>query len=562
MKFSSLRILSIIVLAAGAAAAQENPAPGTQATPSSLADEIKTLRNALNQQQQQIAVQQQQIGQQQQQIESLQKTLETKAAAAPHVENATLRTNIPSAADTAKDKTPQETPKESPLSFRIGGTEFTPGGFVDFENIFRTTNTGNSSSTSFGAIPFSNTVQGQLTEFRITGQYSRYNLKITGKYGANDITGYLEGDFNGNDPGNVFVTSNPHTNRLRLYWMDLKRGQWEFLGGQSWGWATPNRTGLSPMPADLAITIGEDANIHVGIPYTRAGTFRAVYHFTDSFQWGVAVENPQQFTGAGAVVFPFAFNAQIGGGTIPQFDNGNNPGTPNMTPDFWTKMAWDSNPGGRKMHFEAGGVLTTVKITFVPTVPAAAFQHDTNLGGGVSAATTLSASKNFRFLANALYGKNIGRYMIGLGPDAVVAPVSFAGAACTSTSGCGASISGIHAGTGLGGVEWQARTNTLIGMYYGFAYFQRNAFPDLTSPAASKPFIGFGGINSANSANRSLQEATIDINQTFWRHPQYGAVVLISQSSYLTRSPWFVAPGAPKNAHLFMQFLSLRYVLP
>jgi hypothetical protein len=29
--------------------------------------------------------------------------------------------------------------KESPLSFRIGGTDFTPGGFLDFESIFRTT---------------------------------------------------------------------------------------------------------------------------------------------------------------------------------------------------------------------------------------------------------------------------------------------------------------------------------------------------------------------------------------------------------------------------------------
>jgi hypothetical protein len=30
-----------------------------------------------------------------------------------------------------------ERPKESPLSFRIGGTDFTPGGFLDFESVFR-----------------------------------------------------------------------------------------------------------------------------------------------------------------------------------------------------------------------------------------------------------------------------------------------------------------------------------------------------------------------------------------------------------------------------------------
>jgi hypothetical protein len=562
MKSSSLRVLSVIVLFAGTALAQGNPPPGGQAAASSLADEIKTLRDALTQQQQQIALQQQQIGQQQQRIDSLQKALESNAAGTPHVENAALHTSVPSPTDATRDTPPQETPKESPISFRIGGTEFTPGGFVDFENVFRTTNatssTGNPISTSFGAIPFSNTVQGHLTEFRTTGQYSRYNLKITGKFGANDIMGYIEGDFNGTDPANVYVTSNSHTNRLRLYWLDLKRGQWEFVGGQSWGWATPNRTGLSPMPADLAITIGEDANIHVGIPYTRAGTFRAVYHFSERFQWGVAVENPEQFVAAGAVIFPFAFNAQLG----TQFNANNSTGVPNLAPDLWTKMAWDSTPGGRKMHFELGGVMTTAKLTVLPTVAAASFDHSTNVGGGLTAATTLSMSKNFRFLANAMYGKGIGRYMIGLGPNVVVAPASFNGLPCTSTGGCTATISGVHAGTGLGGFEWQARPNTLFGFYYGFAYFNRNPFPDLTSPLGSKPFIGFGGLNSPNSANRAIQEATIDLNQTFWKSPQYGAVVLISQSSYLTRSAWFVAAGAPKNAHLFMQWLSLRYILP
>jgi hypothetical protein len=41
--------------------------------------------------------------------------------------------------------------------------------------------------------------------------------------------------------------------------------------------------------------------------------------------------------------------------------------------------------------------------------------------------------------------------------------------------------------------------------------------------------------------------------------------VLINQASYLTRAPWFVAVTpvpAPKNAHLFMDYLSLRYILP
>ena len=54
---------------------------------------------------------------------------------------------------------------------------------------------------------------------------------------------------------------NGHTNRLRLYFADLKHGKWEFLGGQTWSWLTPNRNGIGPMPVDLALTYNEDQSL-------------------------------------------------------------------------------------------------------------------------------------------------------------------------------------------------------------------------------------------------------------------------------------------------------------
>src|SRR5215467_12560782 len=303
----------------------------------------------------------------------------------PHILDATLRTSSSSSSTAAvqpvSSAPPQEQPKASPLSFRIGAAEFTPGGFVDFENIFRTTNTGNVSATGFGAIPFSNTVQGHLTEYRSTGQYSRFNIKTTTKFGKNDVTGYVEFDFNGNDAGNVFVTSNGHTDRLRLYWLDLKRDKWEFLGGQTWGLQTPNRIGVSPNPADLSLGYHEDAGIGVGYNYTRAAEFRAAYHFNDNWVWAAAVQNPQQFTG-GEVLFPSLFNAQLGG----QFDAGALPGAPNVGPDILTKLAFDHDfGGGRHFHWEGGAMETAVKITVLaPTNTAtAAFTGHTKVGGGV-----------------------------------------------------------------------------------------------------------------------------------------------------------------------------------
>jgi hypothetical protein len=541
--------ISLLVLTSGLALAQDAQKATLDDT-KPVTDELQALRDTMARQKQQMAEQGRELG-------ALQKAMETKKAGVPHAEDVALHTNPPVNANTEMQGT--EKPKESPLSFRIGGTEFTPGGFVDFENVFRTTNTGNNVTTAFQAIPFSNTIPianaipGHLTEFRTTGQYSRFNMKITGKFGANDILGYVETDFNGNDATNVFTTSNPHTMRLRLYWVDVKRGKWEFLGGQAYGLMTPNRVGLSPMPPDLLITYNEDSNIQVGTNWTRAGQFRLVWHPSDSFQWGFGIENPEQF--AIGVAFPAAFATSLNGQFNPQ--NASN-GTPNVAPDLVTKMAWDGNPEGRHMHFELGAIMTSARATFLPIAPGTpvTFQHTTDLGGGLQSAIVVSMTKNFRMVGNALWGKGVGRYMIGTGPQAVVAPVQVGPASFNAT------LSGIHAGNALFGFEWQASPKSLFAAYYGAAYFWRNAFPDLTSTELVKPIIGYGGIGSPNTNNRAIQEPTVNWDQTFWRNPQYGAVVLVTQVSYLTRSPWFVAPGAPKNAHLTMVFASLRYMLP
>jgi hypothetical protein len=530
---------------------QSNPQSAAQASDDAkITGQIKGLQDA--------------IARQQQQIEALRQELAEKkqADSTPHLTNAALTTGAASANTSLVQE--KEKPAESPLAFRIGGTDFTPGGFVDFTNVFRTTNTGSAVSTGFGGIPFSNSPQGHLTEFRATGQYSRINLKVAGKFGANNVTGYIESDFNGNDAANVFVGTNPHTMRLRLYWLDLKRGQWEFLGGQSWGLLTPNRTGVSPAPSDLALTYSEDANIHVGIHHTRQGTFRVAWHPTDHFAWAVAVENPQQFTN-GEVTVPAAFSVPL----TNQLDGGATPGVPNAGPDIATKLAFDSTPMGRKFHVELGGMLTSAKIAVQPTGGANAFVTHSKVGGGVEAALNFELFKNFRFIGNGMAGDGIGRYLTGLGPQYVVRPVAL------SATSFDTDVSMVHSGGGTAGFEVQAGPKAQFGFYYGGYYFQRNSFNDLTAaavatpiscapalPAINRPCIGFGGTGSASSNNRAIQEGSIEWTQTFWKNPQYGAVLLVTQASYLTRAPWFVTPGNPKNAHLTMGYVALRYVLP
>src|SRR5262249_19787568 len=121
-------------------------ANGTAASNSAIADQLKQLQDALAAQQKQIAVQQQEI-------EALRTQLATQGQA--HVVDAAMHTVVsPDAMPVAAVTQPSSTPEgeqqsnESPLSFRIGAANFTPGGWVDFTNVFRTTNTGNPIGTN------------------------------------------------------------------------------------------------------------------------------------------------------------------------------------------------------------------------------------------------------------------------------------------------------------------------------------------------------------------------------------------------------------------------------
>ena len=73
--------------------------------------------------------------------------------------------------------------------------------------------------------------------------------------------------------------------------------------------------------------------------------------------------------------------------------------------------------------------------------------------------------------------------------------------------------------------------------------------------------IGYSYVGSPNS-QRALWEPTSGVVQTLWKNPRYGALQLVTQYSYVTRVPWFVAPATPKNAHLSMGYVDVRYVLP
>ena len=120
----------------------------------------------------------------------------------------------------------------SPLAFHIGGADFTPGGFMDFSTAWRSATIGSGVATNFPGLPFSNTAAGRLSEFRSSAANSRITLTITENPTKNmAVTGYLEGDFYGNQPANLFVTSNSNTWRMRHFWVNVENGKVGGAGG-------------------------------------------------------------------------------------------------------------------------------------------------------------------------------------------------------------------------------------------------------------------------------------------------------------------------------------------
>ena len=446
-----------------------------------------------------------------------------------------------SAAGTSSKAAQADQANQSPLFFKIGGANFTPLGFLDFTSVYRSTDVGSGIGTGFGSIPFNgSSPAGRLSETRFSAQNSRIGIKVDANPDNFTVTGYLEADFLGNAPANLEVTSHSSTLRMRLYWVDVHRGKWEVLGGQSWSMMTPNRTGISPMPGDLFFTQDMDTNYQVGLVWLRTPGFRVVYHANSNWTLGFGLEDPEQYTG-GLVTFPAGFNSS-------QVDDaGGNAKTPNIGPDVIAKVAYDTKLSGHAFHVEASGLYRAFRLNTASTNA-----NVTKSGGGGSVNVNFEVVKNLHLIANSFWSDGGGRYIFGLGPDFAV-----------TTNAAGNFVpSPLHAGSGIAGFEYQFTPQTMVYGYYGGAYFGRRFQQTTTGPPPT--FVGYGFPGSGNAQNRTIQEATVGVIETLWKNVKYGDLKIITQGSYLSRNPWSntATPGNANSAHLGMAFVNLRYDLP
>ena len=483
--------------------------------------------------------------------------------AASNDANLVASTAIPSAA--VRSATPAQAAKEgeeaSPLQLHIGTASITPVGFMDFTGVFHSKVAGGNIGTSFGSIPYATNTSGilpyqtNLSEIRTSIQNSRIGFRTDADVKGAHVIGYMEADFLGTPASlNVAVTSNSQLLRARLYWVDLRKGSWEILGGQTWSLLTPGRVGISPLPADVFYTQDMDVNYQLGLFWGRIPELRFVYHLpSDKAAFAVAIDSPDQYaggsSGGSSIVLPTALATPYAG----ELDFGASSGgiaTPNLAPDIIAKLAVDPN---KRVHFEIGGVERSFKVYYpgvaavaatpttpaVPAIPAATFTNE-GLGGFLN--FHVEVFKGFRLMTNNFWSDGGGRYIFGQAPDLIVK--------------ADGSISPLHSASTVTGFEYTNK-NTLIFAYYGGLYVSRAIAIDTTG----KP-VGYGFKGSSSSQNRAIQEATFGFNQAIWKNPKYGALNLIGQYSYLQRNPWYVATGQPANASLNEVFMDLRYTLP
>jgi hypothetical protein len=428
----------------------------------------------------------------------------------------------------------------SPLQIHIGDATITPVGFMDLTNTWRSTNAGSSLQTNFGSIPYNNGVTGRLSEDKLSAANSRIGFRVDAKALGTNIMGYYEGDFVGGvgDMGyNTQVSSNSLLYRIRLYWVDLRRGKFEFLAGQSWSMLTPNRKQISPLPADLFYSQVVDVNYMNGLTWGRIPGLRFLYHPSEKVTFGLSLENSAQYFGGsgggGLPTLPAALASSMAGELDQNVTNGVK--IPNVHPDIIAKLAFDPIA---KVHVELAGVESTVKL-FNPSTQ----QYFTKAGAGGSINANLELFPGLRLVTNNFWSDGEGRYLFGVVPDFIVR--------------ADGSPSLIHAGSTVSGFEY-AYKNTQIYAYYGGIYAGRNTALD----ANGKSLIGYGYTGSGNGQNKTTQEGTFGWTQTWWRDGKYGAFQTMAQYAYFFRDPWFVAANAPKNAHENAIWFNLRYVLP
>jgi len=448
--------------------------------------------------------------------------------------------------------------QDSTASIHYKGITLQPIGFVAAEFVWRQRNLTADIGSSFNAIPFSGTTNGNMTEARFTGRQSRIGMMATGNAGSTKVTGYWESDFLSSGTTSNSNESNSYTLRIRQFWLSaaLKSG-WTISGGQMWSLMTPDKNGMNPRSEAVPLTI--EAQYAAGFNWERQAGLRFVNKFSDEGSFGFGLEESQTLFSARNAPTNFVIG-QAGGPLL----NATTTYSTDYSPDVVAKLAFDPKGAG---HWELKAVGSAFRDRVIdPTNVSGGTRNATNYGYGLGFGIYLPINSDGRDVMDlglsGLWGQGIGRYGTVTLPDATI-----------DSDG---TLKPIKASQVMLSLETHPTKDLDIYSYIGAEYADRTAFTN----AAGKG-VGYG---SELNNNTGCQTEAAPTNQTtpnsgtcaadtralwqanigFWYRFYKGAAGTVQwgmQYSYTSRNTWSgggIQPQAIDN----MLFSSFRYVLP
>jgi hypothetical protein len=430
----------------------------------------------------------------------------------------------------------QEIAKETPEGPALvaGPTEIRIGGYLGVTGIYRSTNAGGGPATAFGSIPYADTLEGNISEARLSAQASRLSIRVNAAPVRDRATlaGYFEMDFAGSTPGNVAVTSTSVGFRLRNAFGEGQfHNRFLVAAGQGYTLMTASKDQLSIWPSDFDLTQAVDMNYVAGIVWGRTPQVRFTYRPSRGFNWAISVENPEQQIGNGLVRLPACCASDLDA----QYNTGSDAlHVPNLMPDIVSRVAFNA---GTTFHLDAGGVFRVFRHTLKPYVDSVK-----EVGGGITVNSRFAPAPGSALLGQIAIGDGIGRYIGGLVPD-------------VSVSADGA----IHP---IRTTSWVAGYEQRIGTHASLALYDSGVTAGATySTDTDGTFIGFGYPGSSNVANRRVHEVTGVFGWRAWSIEGRGSLLWTTQVSWLQRTPWSIDSG-PSSADAVLFFTQFRYNLP
>ncbi len=536
------------------------------------AEQLRQLKESVDQQQaatqqlqQQLQQTQQQLQQTQQQLTSAQQEAQKADAKATEVEsNSNLQvqkvqsdvSSVKSELNTTSAEVQKNEKKvdylEHPNAINFRGVRITPGGFLAEENLFRQHTQNADIGSSYNGIPYADSTQYGLTEFRMTARQSRATLLVEGKAGSAKLAGYYEMDFLGAAATANENQSSSFQPRIRQLFGNVGLGSWSVTAGQTWSLITTNRNGIAARSEWVPATI--DAQYVVGYTWARLGNVRVAKTFADNkATFAFSLENPAVLVAGQTPAAPVP--APVFGGTgSGQLGNGNTYSA-NLAPDLIAKVAFDPGYG----HYE----IKAIGRFFRDRVGETATSRGTNAtteSGGIGAAAILPlVHKKIDFIAEGLVGRGIGRF-----GDSSNVDVTY------RHDGSLSPVKNLHAVVGF---ESQVTPKLFLYAYGGDEYQGRDVYGTGATatgfgvPTVKNTSCFVANSNSCSALMKNLMQGTTGGWYNFYKGA-YGTLRFGVQYSYTYKNTWAgvntnagATTGAPK-ANENMAFTSLRYYIP